>query len=128
MIILILTIGCSKSTTEPSGFDIQDLYKTWIHSFEEQNNYTQHIYRPINYKEFPASWFRLKYIFEPDSTCQWLVLADNDAHYLQFGTWEITSNNELTMLIYDSTGTLQEYVSFKIIDLQQDLLEMTPID
>jgi hypothetical protein len=115
-------ISCKKST-EPSEFDIQDLYNTWVHSYEEQNN--QKVFRPIDYKEFPASRFRMKYIFKENNLCQWLVLAMDDAHYLQSGTWV---QEKSSIFISDSNGTLQENISFSIINLKQKLLEIAPIN
>ena len=112
-----------KKTTDPS--ELQDLYKTWVHSYEEQDMYYPQLFRPVDYKEFLPSRFRMQYTFNQNGSCQWMVLDPKDAHYLQSGTF---LRHEQTVLIYDTNGTLQEGVSFKIINLQHNLLETTRID
>ena len=125
MITIIVVIGCSKSTTEPSEIDIPDLYKTWLHSYEEQETYYPELFRPDDYKEFLASRFRMKYTFNKNGSCQWMVLSPDDAHYLQSGTFR---RYDMKVFIFDNNGTLQDHLSFKIINLQQNLLETTRID
>jgi hypothetical protein len=128
IIIPFIIIGCSKGTLEQAEIEMKYLHNTWIHAFEEQRNSSNQIYRPIDYKTFPSSWFRMKYIFAGDNSCQWLVLAADDGHYLQSGTWVQSRYNEFLILIYDSTGVLQKDLSFVIVDLQYNLLEIAPIN
>lgn len=117
-------IGCRK-VTGPSEFNNGDLYKTWVHSYEEQNTYDPQLFRPIDYKEFEPSRFRMQYTFREDGSCQWMVLDPRDAHYLQSGTFLRT---ERTVFIFDSDERLQEDVSFKITSLEKNLLEATTIE
>ena len=128
LVVILISIfkSCSKSATESTGIDLKDLYTTWVHSYEEDSNNEIDTYRPDDYLEFPASRFRMKYVFSPNSTCQWLVLADDDGHYLESGTWEAMGSSELTILIYDSNRILQENISFKISNLEKNLLEIEP--
>ena len=121
VLLVIYCISCSNST-ETSELDNEDIYTTWVHSYEEQNTYYPQLFRPIDYKEFGASRFRMQYTFNQDGSCQWLVLDAGDAHYFQSGTF---LRIEQTVLIYDTYGTLQDYISFKITNLKQNLLEIT---
>ncbi|MEK6564086.1 MAG: hypothetical protein AABZ65_03540 [Candidatus Omnitrophota bacterium] len=107
--------------------NLQYLYQTWFHSYEEQESRTESIetYRPEGLNEFPPSRFRNKYIFKEDGSCQWLVLHPADAHYLKSGTWEVSRNETQVILIYDQHHNLQK--SFKIIEIQKDLLRIKSI-
>ena len=67
----------------------------------------------------------MQYTFNKDGSCHWLDLDPRDAHYFQSGTF---SRIEQTVLIYDNDGTLQDYISFKITNLKQNLLEITRIE
>jgi hypothetical protein len=121
VVLLVMNcISCSKST-EPSEF----IYNTWVHSYEEQDTYYPQLFRPIDYKEFGASRFRMEYTFNQDGSCQWKVLDPKDAHYLQSGTF---LRVEEKVLIFDTDGTLKEYISFKITNLKENLLETTRIE
>lgn len=126
---ILILFGCPTKPIESSDINIQDLLKSWLHSYEEERDGSKQIYRPHDYyAEFPASWFRMQYTFNKDSTCSWLVLAANDVHFPENGTWELNTENDMEVLIYDSAGTLKENLSFKIFDLQSDLLRITSID
>ncbi len=114
--------------SEPSkDFDIQDLYQSWTHSWEEeQGTDTIRIYRPSNFKDFPASWFRMKYVFYENGDCEWLYLHPADAHYMKPGKWEISRKDNKVILIYDTADNLMEPLSFRIIELKKDILRIVP--
>lgn len=124
VLLVMYCISCSK-ITETSEFDIIDINKTWVHSYEEQDTYYPQLFRPIDYKEFGASRFRMQYTFNQDGSCQWMVLDPTDAHYLQTGTFV---RKEQAVHIYDTDGSLQETISFKIKNLKKNLLEITRIE
>ncbi|MEK6568365.1 MAG: hypothetical protein AABZ27_06495 [Candidatus Omnitrophota bacterium] len=107
--------------------DMRYLYQTWFHSYEEQDNREGpfEIYRHEGFKKFPASRFRGEYRFKEDGSCQWLALHPTDAHYLKSGTWEVSRDETQVILIYDQQQNLQE--SFRIIEIQKDLLRIEPI-
>jgi hypothetical protein len=121
--LMMSSFICSEGTIT-SEFLLGDIYNTWVHSYEEQDAYYPQLYRPIDYKEFGDSRFRMQYTFNQDSSCQWMVADPGDAHYLQSGTF---LRKEQTVLIYDIDGTFQENISFKIINLKHDLLEIERI-
>ncbi len=120
--------GCSLnfSATESSvPIKIENLTQHWVHSREEEaENDSVRVFRPDDFKEFPRSWFRKRYIFYEDGTCEWYYLAPNDGHYFRDGTWEFDSDESNVIHIQEDELT----VSFRIIELSSELLRMTFID
>ncbi len=124
---ICIFLCCSTNDPDQNEIDMSYFYKTWINSFEEQSTTKRFIYRPEGFKIFQPSWFRMKYIFNEDNSCNWLVLAPDDAHYLQSGTWISSRYNKNSVLIHDTAGILQEDLSFVIVNLKESLLEIKPI-
>lgn len=126
-LLVVLFTSCQKTPNE-SGLaeSHQYLYQSWIHSFEEQAQPTDsiRIYRPEGFKEFPPGKFRMKYVFEKDGSCQWLVLYPADAHYLTSGRWETSPDDDQVILLYNQQHELLKSISFKIVDLKEDLLKI----
>lgn len=128
LIFLIFIVNaCQKGPNEPE-IKMQDFYKTWVHSYEENANDTSEVYRPESYKEFQASRFRMIYTFEELGNCQWFVLHPADAHYFESGTWLTSGEDNREILLYNAEGQLQKFISFRIQTLQRDLLQITSIE
>lgn len=119
----------SDEDSEPSkDFNIQDLYQSWTHSWEEEQEAdTIRIYRPSNFKDFPGGWFRMKYVFYENGDCEWLYLHPADAHYMKPGKWKIDPKDSQVIHIYDEADQLVEPLSFRIIELKKDLLRVVPV-
>ena len=126
-LFLIITFFQKMPDSSAIPENLQYLYQAWFNSYEEQESRTESIetYRPEGLKEFPPSRFRNEYIFKEDGSCQWLVLHPADAHYLKSGTWEVSPGDDQVILIYDQQHNLQK--SFRIIEIQKDLLRIKPI-
>ena len=120
----------SDEDSDPSvDFNIQDLLQSWRHSWEEeQEGDTIRIYRPSDYKDFPVGWFRMKYVFYENGECEWLYLAPTDGHSLKPGKWEISRKDNEVILIYDTADKLKASLSFRIIELEKDILRIVPAD
>lgn len=127
ILFFVFLYACHTEPTKPASLGWVNFYQSWVHSREEETVDSLDIYRPKGNQEFPESWFRMKYVFVEDNTCQWLVLHPADAHYLESGTWPTSSADKRVVLLYDSTGALQESISFRVISLQEDLLEITSL-
>ena len=126
MFLFLSIYSCEKNSTEPSKeFDIQNLFQSWTHSYEEKRQTDAiQIYRPSTFKDFPPSRFRMKYVFHENGTCEWLYLHPADAHYMKTGKWEIDPEDNNVILIYDTANKLLESVSFRIIELEKDILQI----
>lgn len=117
----VVLLGCNTDEIlNPDKIDISELEKDWVHSREEETDSIQ-IYRPINFKEFPASRYREVYSFSDSGRCRYLVLAPNDAHYFKNGTWTYSENDQ-KIIIFNSAA--QAIIEFKIISVTMDLLKI----
>lgn len=121
--LTICFIGCVKAKESTEPIQIQLIEKSWTSSYEENSIDSINIYRPSDYKVFPNSMFRQIFIFHAHDSCEYLVLAANDAHYMQTGIWNYNSNTKV-LVILDQQSTVK--YEFKIIELNHDLLKITP--
>ena len=123
LFLLVILFSCKeKSNPVNSDVDYNYFYKSWTNSYEEQIiNDPTNIFRPSDYKEFPAARYRETLIFNQDNTCSYLVLAPNDRHYFQDGKWNLDDQGKNIITIFDSTNTV--YKKFQITELKQDILK-----
>lgn len=100
------------------------LSQHWIHSYEEQQqNSTTQIFRPIGYKDFPLSRFRMEYNFKENGECEWYYLSPDDNHRFKKGKWKFDPKNKDILQI-----TKDDVVeSYKIIELNKDRLEIAEL-
>jgi hypothetical protein len=113
--ILILLFQCDDQPILQADL----LSREWTHSYEEQQNNEDEyqLFRPADFKNFPASRFRKKFIFKEDGSCSALKLAPNDAHYFEKCYWELKSS---TLELNFPNGTER----FKILMLDESLLSL----
>jgi hypothetical protein len=120
-LIVTFVFACSEHKSNPvvAQEDYSNLLQSWTHSFEEQTDSIQ-IFRRTNSRQFPVSRFRQIYVFEADSTCNYLTVGTNDFTYMVPARWSIISRSDRILAIFDTTGNL--HYRFKLVELQQDLL------
>lgn len=110
---MLLFARCEKAETPAL------LKQRWIDSFEEASDgYT--VFRPSDYKDFPVSRFRLTFELHDNHACSYLVLAPNDAHYVNEGVWEYNGKTNTVKIRHGKTIIY----TFKIITLEDDLLKV----
>ncbi len=99
-----------------------DLIGCWTESREENiQGSNVFIYRPCDFKVFPPSRYRFKMILRGGSICSWLVLASDDGHYMQDGTWTFKEEtNELKL--YYMGG--KEVIRFIIEEVEDKILKV----
>ena len=121
---LIAFIGLITSCTEEvqlvETFNTR-LLKCWTHSYEEENNTEDKIFRSCDFREFGPSRYRSTYIFEEDNSCQYLVLANNDAHFFQTATWELDEQTQVIVIKGANNEVIQE---IEVIELAEDRLKI----
>ena len=83
--VSFLTFSCED---ELSSTQMPEILKerTWVHNHEEDREDLA-IYKPADVVTLPLSWYRQTYLFYSDKACDYLVLAPNDAHYIETGYW-----------------------------------------
>ena len=104
-------------------FDLDLLKRSWLHSQEEDGENSYSIYRPSGYKEFPPSRFRQYFEFKDNNVCSYLVLAPNDAHFIQEGVWEYDESTNIIRII-NETDVIFE---FQILELNENILKLSMI-
>jgi hypothetical protein len=124
VIILSIAIILTCCEKEKDTFQISMLKKSWTHSYEENTSENYDIYRPSDYKIFPASHFRHVFYFKDNNVCDYLVLAPDDAHYMEEGIWEF---NEKTNIIRVMNMESDILFKLEIIELSDDLLKLKKI-
>ncbi len=117
-----ILISCQKKS-EPQGFPIELIEKTWKHSYEENTSENYEIYRPENYQDFPESRFREVFHFKSNGECEYLVLAPNDAHYMATGNWTYDNKNKQLKIKKEN----EVKFIFEIVELSGDLLKVKKI-
>lgn len=127
--ISILTLSaCSiflDGDDSSSDINLEVLTQHWVHSYEEESQGSDvNIYRPNDYKEFPASWFRMQYIFEEDGSCEWFYLAPDDGHHFRPGKWQLDAEDNEAIIIERDEDVLR----YRIIDLNEEVLHMKLIE
>lgn len=125
-VLALVLAACSLQEPNSSSetISIEHLTQHWVHSAEEdQPNGAIHVYRPHDFKEFPASRFRMQYIFKPDGSCDWFYLAPNDGHHFRSGTWRLDPQ-ETVLHVEQGEHT----VSYRIVEMRKSLLRVAPIN
>ena len=128
--VLLLAAGCNENpqrTGISEDVDLTHLLQSWMRSYEEEPRTpteSVHLFRPGGFEDFPPSRFRMRYIFSEDGRCEWFFLHPADAHFMKQGTWEADPRDNRIILIYDTNGTLVESVSFRIVEIEEDLLRV----
>ncbi|SJM95042.1 hypothetical protein CRENPOLYSF2_4520001 [Crenothrix polyspora] len=108
----LFAYGCSSKydSTQPlAGINPEYLCQHWLHSREEeQQTDKDEIYRPKNFKEFPASHFRMQYIFYKNGDCDWFFLAPDDGHHFKRGKWSVDPKDK-NILHITKDDTMETY-------------------
>ena len=116
VMVSIMTSGSNQTTT---GINTEYLCQHWVHSREEQQeNDKDQIYRPKDFKQFPLSRFRMRYIVYKNGDCDWYSGAPNDAHYFKHGKWGVDPNDKSILQIIKD-GTTE---SNRVTELTKDIL------
>ncbi|MHB9054767.1 MAG: hypothetical protein ACYC2P_01260 [Paludibacteraceae bacterium] len=119
LIVLILLLALFKIACKSDAEDENDLLrKNWIHSYEEDTTDTM-IFRPSNYRKFSSSRFRQIFEFKNDDSCQYLVPAADDDHYMESGKWQYDpSEKKLQIESLDN----KKVFDYRVIQLKKNIL------
>jgi len=134
--VVVVSISCTVDQQVAAYKEIdltrniyeKNLLGSWSRSLEEEPIPDDvEYYRPTGSREFPPTWFRMRYVFNEDQSCQWLVLHPADAHYMTSGTWKVDPHDKTVILIYDADGEVVESRSFRVVELTADILRVERI-
>ena len=104
----------NQTFTTPA-FPIKYLYGNWVNSREEEINIIK-IYRPQDYKDFPASRFRNRFNFYENGECEYLILEPTDGQrYLKY-RWRLLKENPNIIYLYDEKGWHTKFLRIEKLD------------
>ena len=118
--LIYFTVSCNSYDFNLNSNHPEELLNNWVASYEEGPE----IFRPSDYKEFPASHFRQLYTFRKDNKCEYLILSPVDAHYIEKGSWEYIEEDNL-IKIYNSQQKLIK--KLKVKTFSKELLQISYI-
>lgn len=114
----MMITSCEKDDEDDQ---IVMLHKTWIESHEEKTSEAIEIYRPGDYKDFPFSWYRQAFNFGDNNQCDYSVLAANDGHYMESGSWEYNDTTNIIQIFNSGSDLIYE---FEVVELTHELLKL----
>ena len=118
-LVVIFSLTCYGQENNNSE---SDLIGCWTHSREEnQNNSEVKVYRPCDYKEFPASRYRHGLVLKENGKCSWLYLAPNDAHHMVKGTWMYEGENRIIEIFNAKGESVNKYM---LIELNEKIMKI----
>jgi len=118
-LVVIFSLTCYAQENNVSE---SDLIGCWTHSKEENHVDSEvMVYRPCDYKEFPASRYRHRMELKENSKCSWLYLAPNDAHHMVEGTWTYEKENRV-IEIFDVKG--EPANKFMLIEVHEKIMKV----
>jgi len=119
LFVVIFSLTCYG---QENNISESDLIGCWTHSREEDKaNSEIMVYRPCDYKEFPASRYRHKFELKENGECSLLSLASNDAHSMAKGTWTYESKNQI-IEIFDEQG--ESINKFSLIEFNEKTMKL----
>lgn len=118
----------SKSTHKSIRINPKYLCQHWVDSREETRTDGECTYRPKDFKEFPLSWFRMRYIFHQNGDCDWYASDAGDAHHFMPGKWSVDPNDRSILQITVWVDIFQPENSrrelHRVTELKKDILRM----
>lgn len=120
--LFIIFTGCEDEKNEVTLESV--LKGSWTQSYEEQTSVEIEIFRHSNSKDFPLSRYRQVFIFEENNQCQYLVLAPNDAHYVESGFWEFDEKSNIIKIFNLNFELLFQ---FEAVEFTDSLLKLRAI-
>jgi len=121
--LIVLALALTLGSCRDEGTSGQAWISDWTHAYEEDGKGVQ-VYRPTISSTFPASHFRMRYVFSKNGTCEYLVLHPADAHFMAKGTWKLDPSNPKKVLIFGKDGKVDPKVSFTIVEIGEGVLKI----
>jgi len=100
-----------------------NLFQSWTHSREEDNNYIVMHYRPKDFKAFPPSRFRSRLVFNIDGTGEYLFLHPTDMHEMRPIKWSLDANDHSFLMVTPLEGGRRSAYSIQYLDDDELILE-----
>jgi hypothetical protein len=108
----LFTISCNDPDKVSLNHD--EFLKCWTYSYEESAGGDDLLFRPCDFKEFPASRYRDRFTLYETTEATYLQLGLADGHYTVPGTWNYNDEAKLLTILNTSGDTVYHYHVHKI--------------
>lgn len=108
----LFTVSCNDPDKVSLNHD--EFLKCWTYSYEESEGTDVLLFRPCDFKEFPASRYRDRFTLYKTTEATYLQLGLADGHYTVPGTWNYNDETKLLTIKNSSGDTIYNYLVNKI--------------
>ncbi len=113
--LLLLLLFSLTTFGQKKDINSSQLIGCWTDSREENKfNKGINVYRPCNYKQFPASRFRFKMNLQKGNSCSYLFLAPTDGHFMKKGTWSFDKQTNALKIFDDKKKVIKQYIIYEV--------------
>ncbi len=119
-LLLFFTINSCFSNKSSIEDNSKLLAQCWTHSYEDNIDERQ-TYLACDAKDFPPSRYRARFTLAKNGTCTFSVLAANDAHTEDTGTWTYDSETK-TLVIKGSNGAVAQTYVIDLLEQERMLI------
>ncbi|MFT4663379.1 MAG: hypothetical protein ACI9VN_003397 [Patescibacteria group bacterium] len=123
IVCLVLLTAFSSCFSNKANLDNNTslLANCWTHSYED-NTDERETYLPCDAKDFQPSRYRAQFTLAENGTCTFSVLAANDAHTSDTGTWTYDSETK-TLIMKGSNGVVAHSYVIEVLEPVRILLK-----
>ncbi len=115
--LLVSAVSCTVGKEAASDNSL--MLNCWKHSYEEEIEGGNRIYRPCDYTTFPPSRYRESFTLSENDQSTYSVLAPTDAHYNEEGGWNYDETSQ-TLTITNADNEMVK--KFQVIEMLSDKL------
>jgi len=105
------------------SFNEDEFLKCWTYSYEESAGVDGNLFRPCDFMEFPASYFRSRFTLFENNEATYLQVSPVDAHEIRPGTWSFDTDANVLTIKSTSGQTVYRY---QVIKLETEKLIVKP--
>ncbi|MCE3228507.1 MAG: hypothetical protein K0S32_3058 [Bacteroidetes bacterium] len=114
---LSISVFAQKKKNLPETF-----YTCWAAAYEEDDQKANtKVYRQCDFKNFKPSFYRQRFVFKKDGTCQVLMIGETDAHYFLDCKWTYNKKKGL-VAITETTKKLE--IVFQVLSSDAEVLKV----
>ncbi len=96
-------------------------FKCWTHAFEQDSVDGTKLFLSCMNHTFPVARYRQSFTLQEDGKVEYTVLADNDAHSTENGTWSYDAGTKKLRISDKGNAVVHEY---EVLEVNDDLLRV----
>ena len=120
-LFLILLFAFASCKSEKGSVPDPLFLKCWTNAFEEEGPDNVRIFRPCLTHTFPVTRYRNTFTLNENSVAEYSVLAPNDAHTTNKGSWSYDPQTKKLLISTKEKAVVHEY---EVLEINEDLLRL----